>query len=77
MPGRALLLGYHFVKDPKAAVQKLSIQELLDEFDSAEGKTFLEACRYLNMSNEDLERNQDATPQAVKRYLHFFTLVVE
>ena len=68
----AALLGYHFVKDPKAAIQKLGIQELLDEFDSAEGKKFLEACRYLNTSNEDLERNQDATSQAVKRYLRFF-----
>ena len=43
----------------------------LNEFNSADGKKFLEACKYLNTSNEDLERNEAATSTAVKRFLRF------
>ncbi|CAE7539565.1 unnamed protein product [Symbiodinium sp. CCMP2456] len=32
-----------------------------------------EACKYLNTANEDLERNDEATSTAVKRFLRFFT----
>ena len=69
----AALLAHHFSTDPETALRKLSIRDLLNEFNSADGKKFLEACKYLNTSNDDLERNEAATSTAVKRFLRFFT----
>ena len=69
----AALLGHHFSTDAEAALQKLSIRDLLKEFDSADGKKFLQACKYLNTSNTDIERSEEATSAAVKRFLRFFT----
>ena len=67
------LFQYHFAEGAEAGIKKLGIHDLLQILASADGEKFLDACKYLNTANEDIDRNKEATARAVKRYLRFFT----
>ena len=68
----AELLQYHFADTAGDAKQKPGIADLLSLLDTGDGKKFLEACAYLNTSNAEIDRTEEGTAQAVKRYLRFF-----
>ena len=66
-------LQHHFGEDAGAGLKKVGIQPLLEQFQTANGKKFLEACAYLNTANTEVERNEGATAAAVKRFVRFLT----
>ena len=66
-------LQHHFGEDAGAGLKKVGIQPLLEQFQTANGKKFLEARAYLNTANTEVERNEGATAAAVKRFVRFLT----
>ena len=66
-------LQHHFGEDAGAGLKKVGIQPLLEQFQTANGKKFLEACAYLSTANTEVERNEGATAAAVKRFVRFLT----
>lgn len=68
------LLQHHFGgEDPLSGVKKLGIAAFLGKLDAPDGKKFAKACQYLNAANTEVERSENATAQAVKWFLRFFT----
>ena len=63
-------LLHHFGRE--AGPDTVRISKLLETVTSAEGKKFMEALAYLNTVNE-MERGQEATAKAVKRFLRYFS----
>ena len=69
----AQLLQHHFTEGVDLALKKLGIEDFVNGLETDDGKKFLEACHYLNTAQEEVERSEEATGKAIKRFLRFLT----
>ena len=68
------MLQYHFGQgDVATGLQKTGITDFMALLKSPDGKKFGEACAYLNASTVDVDRTEEGTTTAVKRFMRFLT----
>lgn len=56
----------------ESVAEKVGVKDLLELFEQEEGRKFLQSIEYLNTANEDVERSEQRTRTAVRRFARFF-----
>ena len=68
------VLKYHFAGgDLAAGLKGVGIQDFLELMNTPDGQKFQDACGYLNTAGNEVERTEQATATAVKRFMRFLT----